>query len=575
MNRIILSPVKRAVRFASSFISINHIPAICAFSIALVAGIGCAFAKPASPNPILYTQPDGSIINIILKGDENGHKIFTEDGTLLEKGSDGMLRPSLLRTSDISTTTKKKYTFSGTHFPSEGEARALVVLVNYSDNRFSMADPHDYFNRMLNEEGFSDNGASGSARDFFIENSMGKFRPHFDVYGPLTLREPGIYYGGNDMDGIDFHPDEMCIEACQQLDDTVDFSIYDLDNDGYIDNMYIFYAGFGEADTGTSTLIWPHSATLEDYNHKDEYSFDGKILNSYGMSNEMDYTYQRPDGIGTFVHEFSHVLGLPDLYATSYSFACTPGYYSTMDVGSYNDEGRTPPFLSLFERLSLGWCSPTTLVAEGDYTLSPLNISNDGLLIPTDDEDEFIILDCRKQELNDAFIPAEGMLVWHIDFNQNIWDDNIVNNLVNHQYVDIVEADGRSTSFTRAGDTFPGSTNNTSLSFETEPSLQSWSKQSTGFSISNIARRAADGHITFTVTKDQSAGVDDISASSLPWVISGNRLLNVSDCNLQIYSLDGQLINNLTSGSEVSLSKGIYLIHYDTPTDIKTCKIII
>lgn len=560
MNRSLLSLMKRTRRFASLILSGAFIFTTATLILGLNTTGITLHAKPATPHPIQYTGPDGQVTEIILRGDENGHAIYSTNGTLLEKNPDGSLQPSLLRTAPMLETGKKKYTFSGTHFPSEGEPHALVVLVNYNDNRFSMSDPHDYFYRMLNEEGFSDNGATGSARDFFIENSNGIFRPHFDVYGPLTLRETGKYYGSNDKYGLDMHPDEMCIEVCEQLDKDVDFSIYDLDNDGYIDNLYIFYAGFGEADTGTSSLIWPHSATLEDYDKKDQYLFDGKILNSYGMSNEMDYSYQRPDGIGTFVHEFSHVLGLPDLYATSYYAACTPGAYSTMDMGSYNDEGRTPPYYSLFERMSLGWCSPTILDSPGKYELSPVHLSNDGLLIPTEVEDEFFLLESRKLENNDKFIPAEGMLVWHIDFVQSKWDDNTVNNIPGHQYVDIVEADGRATTYTRSGDTYPGSSNNTALSFDTKPSLQSWGKQSTGFSLSEITHYPLTGNVTFAVDREFPSAVEVLPGEDNTWEVFGKTIRNISDEDIIIYTTSGLRLTTIRHSESYTLPSGLYIL---------------
>lgn len=533
-----------------------------ALMLCILAGPFRLDSKPAYPGLIDYVQPDGSVIRIFLQGDENGHSILSADGIRLERSPEGFLIPDLKKTGVSPSREKKKYLFSGTPFPSEGEPAALVVLVNFNDKKFSMADPRSYFDAMLNKEGFDEYGASGSVRDYFIHNSMGLFRPHFDVYGPITLSERCSYYGSNNMYGDDMHPELMCIEACTQLDPNVDFTRYDLDGDGYIDNLFIFYAGFGEADTGISTLIWPHSANIEDFELGEKYVFDGKILNRYGMSNELDYQYRRPDGIGTFVHEFSHVLGLPDLYATTYSFAFTPGEFSILDVGSYNDEGRTPPHYSSFERMSLGWLEPEIPASEGEYTLEPLHLSNKAYLIPTDDENEFYLFENRKKELGDAFIPAEGMLVWHVDFKQTVWDDNVVNNTPSHQYVDLIEADGKASKYTRSGDAFPGTSNKTEFSFSSSPQLKTWSGRSTGYALSQIS--LSGDVVSFNVKHDISGAtlIPTEVATRSGWHIENGRIFNDSHSRipLHIYTPDGSLRLMLAEGCDARLPAGIYIV---------------
>ena len=140
----------------------------------------------------------------------------------------------------------------------------------------------------------------------------------------------------------------MVIEACRQLNPEIDFSQYDLDNDQYIDNVFIFYAGQGEASGGSSDCVWPHSWEVEIAEMGSQHIFDNVHLNRYACSNEWElsalgYGY-RPVGIGTFIHEFSHVMGLPDLDSTQYvEDTFTPGAWSVMDYGPYNNYGCTPP----------------------------------------------------------------------------------------------------------------------------------------------------------------------------------------------------------------------------------------
>ena len=165
-------------------------------------------------------------------------------------------------------------------FPAKGEIRGCVILVEYTDVKFTTGKPEEYFSALLNEEGFSRHGGTGSARDFFIDQSGGIFRPTFDVYGPVTLPNRRRYYGANDYYGNDQAPEEMVIHAAQALDPDVDFSIYDYNDDGRLDNVFIFYAGQG----GKHVTV------------------DGLLLDHYACTNEI--SGNTPAGIGTFVHEF-------------------------------------------------------------------------------------------------------------------------------------------------------------------------------------------------------------------------------------------------------------------------------
>lgn len=478
--------------------------------LGILSGAIDTYAVRAYQGPISYTQPDGSIITLYNSGDENNHSLRDAEGNLMIKGVDGMVRKAdanqIVAFRAAREQRRKKYLFSGTPFPAEGSPKGLVILVQFKDKKFSMSNPQNFYTRMLNEENFSDYNATGSARDFFVQNSKGSFTPDFDVYGPVTLSKNMSYYGQNDFYGYDMYPEQAVIEALQSLDSTVNFSQYDLDGDGQIDNVFVFYAGYGEADSAIDDTIWPHSADILEYGLATNYYFDGKLLNRYGMTNEVDYTYKRPDGIGTFVHEFSHVLGIPDFYATDYSTAYTPGEYSTMDYGPYNNEGRTPPNYSFFERMSLGWVNPSEITSTGEYTLLPMEQNNDAYIIHTEKEDEFYILENRQKSGWDAYIPGHGMLVWHIDFNQSKWDNNIVNNTASHQYVDLIEADNKKTDATRAGDPFPGSGNITSFTSTTNPALKSWSGKATDVALSQIKEAGKNISFVATVTGNSTGG---------------------------------------------------------------------
>lgn len=496
------------------------------------------FAIPAYPKPLKVKQADGSWLTIQMRGDEHGHYVLTSDGIPLVFNArqknyeyadwkDGKVQASGIKAVEASERTAKVKAFvesqdksailesfkrarlqqlqqtlssrrnaslkAGSNpqkeklnnFPTIGEVHSLVILVQFADTKFSTvgSDAHQFFNNMLNEPGFTySNGANGSARDFYLNSSNGRFQPQFDVIGPVTLPEKYSYYGANQGSSVD-NParlEQFVREACTLADPLVDFSQYDHNQDGYIDNIYFFYAGKGEADSGDGNAIWPHSAYYSDM-AKDaglsetSLKLDGIEVGNYTCSNEINGTLitPQPAGIGTFVHEFGHVLGLADHYDVNYGMTTfAPGSFDTMAQASYNNNGNTPAAFSAYERACLGWLDLTVLKNGVDSlnVLPDLNDSNKAYVVPvggTNDE-EYFIMENRQQKGWDAFIPGHGMLLWHIDYDAKAWEKNELNITGTHQRVDIVEADNKLTDNTRAGDPFPGTSN------VTQCNLTSW-----------------------------------------------------------------------------------------------------
>ena len=508
------------------------------FAAALMAGMSVfvpdASAVPAKPGLVERHPEDGSTILVRLCGDEFSHYLLSEDGyPLVEEGgllyfaeqaADGMMKASpfraaapaardnatagflaamdreavvqRIRAKATQTGARKRSMQKGpglctTTFPGKGDQKALVVLVSYSDLDFKIDDPHSYFSNMLNEPGFSEWGGTGSARDYFLESSGGQFRPEFDVYGPVKLPKRMSYYGANDVWGNDQNAHMMVIHACEALDDYVDFSQYDRDGDGLIDNVFVFYAGLGEASGGAANTVWPHSF---DVRHADNYPyvFDGVRLGHYACTNE--WVDNRPDGCGTFIHEFSHVMGLPDLYATTYTSSFTPGEWNVLDYGPYNNNGRTPPLYSAFERYAMDWMTPDPITGPENDALPSIG-SNKARIIHTTKDNENFLIENRQQVSWDKYLPGHGMLVWHVNYNKSVWDQNTVNNDPARQYVDLEEADGILTESTRSGDAFPGKSNVTSFTDDTKPSMKTWSGQNLNLPLTEIAEK--NGIITF------------------------------------------------------------------------------
>ena len=421
-------------------------------------GIVAADADSRDNDAVRYlqTQDRQAVIDIII-----AHK---RDITRRQNGT---YNRSEARSSAANDTDDTSQTVANraklTNFPTVGEQHSLVILVDFADKTFTTVgdDAQTFFDNMLNEEGFTySNGANGSARDFYVASSAGVFLPVFDVIGPVTLSQSYTYYGENDAYGNDINAGEMVVEACEAAEELVDFSDYDTDGDGYVDNVYFFYAGRGEADGGGNSTIWPHSADLEADFGLSYTSDDGVMIGSYSCSNEARSS-SMPAGIGTFVHEFGHTLGLADHYSTTYGAAqyVDPGEWDTMASGNYNNDSNTPPLFSAFERAELGWLSYTELTDDADsiVQLPLLAEYNEALRVSIDgDDDEFFVMENRQLTGWDAYLPGHGMLVWHIDYDEEAWTENVVNTDADHQRVDIVEADSVTGEATYDADPFPG-----------------------------------------------------------------------------------------------------------------------
>lgn len=580
--------------------SLLHI-SLCAFAASI--GWSTAMAVPADPRPKHMTQPDGTVITVKLRGDEHYHYYLSEDNYLLARigdtfyyadtDIDGNISASNLIANPIgkrsaaetaylqkvdmqrvntSLTSKMQkarkapvsrgpglFDYS---FPSKGKTPVLVVLAEYADVKFTLPDPNTYFTNLLSKPGFSDYRATGSASDYFKDNSMGEFDPQFDLFGPVTLSHNMSYYGRNDPStGSDVRAQDMIIEACQLLDPTVDFSKYDTDGDGFIDNVYVFYAGEGEASGGAPDTIWPHSWNIY-WGAFEEIELDGVLLDRYACSNEWEG--DRPDGIGTFVHEFSHVIGLPDLYSTDDTGTpFTPGNWDVMDTGTYNNDSRTPPNYSIYERYALDWITPTVLSGEADITLDEIS-TNQGCIIPSSDPNEFFLLENRQPVGWDTHIPGHGMLIWHIHYVPSVWTENAVNNKHSHQYVDLEEADNKRTPATRGGDSFPGTSDKTSFTPDTKPGLVTWSGERINVPVTDISE-TADGLITFGVCKLN--GINDIKVDDGLKVDGGEVIIAGAPGEMVcITDITGRIIINTSVPPSGSISAainsaGIYIVN--------------
>ena len=512
----------------------------------IMLGLLCLAARaiPADPTPIKVAQPDGSMLTVVLHGDEFFHFTTTADGYTVVKNAAGyytyarlsgdrlvagdrIARDQSQRTAaDLSAlagipkglTSQQQYRAGMQQLNRRNSAmrrvgadgrmdydnfRGLIILVNYSDKKFSMPDVNAFYDDMVNTHDYTGYvlnnrrvNVTGSVRDYFYDNSNQIFDPHFDVVGPVDVPFSCRYPGGTD------HADEVFHSALDLVDDSIDFRDYDSDGDGYVDMVFFLVAGLSSNYSGNDqSLLWPHMFYL--------YwapPHDGMYFGLYACSTEIagwQSYYSDVNGIGTFCHEFGHVLGLPDLYDTDYTGgggeSNHPGEWSIMAGGSGNNFGRNPVGYSLYERYALGFTQPEVLNEVGKYEMQALDASNKGLRLNTLNPDEYFLIENRQPGKWDRFLPGYGMLVARVDSTDaNVWEQNTVNCRPSHMYYELLRADfaGRES----ASDPFPGTSGVTSITNFTTPSLLTWDKSFNEFNILDIAEN--DGLISFELVRD-------------------------------------------------------------------------
>ncbi|MBQ8831983.1 MAG: M6 family metalloprotease domain-containing protein [Paludibacteraceae bacterium] len=435
--------------------------------IAVLSVMVCsAWAIPARRGGIVKTQPDGSQITVYQHGDEHFRWMTNTKGEWLKVDENGFyqvteaLSAEEIRTKQMAAPSRVAQA-QKVATPLNIAPRGLVILVNFTDVAFT-TDKAEMDSMLIGKNYTRDYSynyggrkyfvtSEGSAWKYFYDSSNGQYSPQFDVVGPVTVSKNMDYYGKyNEKKDFDNAPWDMVKEACELVDDSVDFSLYDNDNDGYIDFVYVIYAGYGEADGGAENTIWPHSYWLLDAGVTCK--VDGKYVDLYACGNELDYFTKQHTGIGTFCHEFSHVLGLPDLYTTEGQTHKTLGSWDILDYGPYNNDMNTPPAYSAYERFMMGWLMPELIVDTANITLQDLKESNRALLISSSDEHNligndpkptnFYLLENRQQKSWDEYLPGHGMMLTKIQYSYRKWDENTVNNTAKSMGVDLIEADG-------------------------------------------------------------------------------------------------------------------------------------
>ena len=603
--------------------------------LSLVVVTSAAMAVPAKKGLWkTIVLDDGTAVRAQLKGDEFGHYWRTADGQRyvakdgqyqkMTAAADQKAQQRRAKAQQRRTARLTRRAADGTRrAPAShlGDKKGLIILVNFKDVKFQEENDQTFYNNVANTPGFTDeNGFQGSVADYFRDQSRDQFNLTFDVVGPVTVSKDAKYYGENDANGDDKHPEKMVVEAIKLAKDLVtDWRQYDWNGDGEVDQVMIIYAGEGEADGGSEDTIWPHEWELK-YINMDIEVADGIKVNTYAVANEgsqqQDYwtgiEYFAVNGIGTICHEFSHCLGLPDMYDTSYSGNYGMGEWSLMDQGSYCGDGFIPSGYTSYDKYCIGWIEPTELTDAQDVTGMRALTDADDVYIIKDaaHPDEYYLLENRQQKGWDAKTPAKGMLVLHVDYDPDIWFYNLVNSnwdgsegypVNDHQRCTIFHADGvdktgelyekitdiveqmeeaTSSAYDRLedqyydlwdqynadvkGDVYPQKGNN-QLTNTSKPRAFLYNKNTDGRKLMNISitniKQNRNGTITFHFEPDDSGSGEEGDNTTYGKTSGGSTgiqtVKTAASKTARIYTLDGRYV-----GSDFQLlGRGIYIVN--------------
>lgn len=566
-------------------------------------------AVPADPTPSKVTQPDGTTLTVVLHGDEFLNYLTTSDGYTVVKNKAGYFTyarldgnqlvagdriardnrtaadnaylaalPKGLKSKSMVERGSKMLNHRNEVLRGIGHGghmdyskfRGLIVLINYTDRKFddyvpSNYTPQDFYEQMINGhdyKGFTLPAGTkvecmGSVRDYYYDNSFQQFDPHFDILGPVDVPFACT-------DAHQFNCDSIFFAALEALDPEVDFSQYDTDEDGTADMVFFLVAGHGsDYSANNRDYLWPHMKDFTDSPVLDGVNFKlyACSTNMIGEENEYYIVYNNVAGIGTICHEFSHCLGLPDFYDTDSDGSggvnhAYPLTWSIMASGFKNNNGRNPAGYSLYERYALGFAQPTLIDAEGTIELPALEKSNMGYRLNTANENEFFLIENRQRIKWDKNLPGPGMLIFRVDStNVEVWENNLVNANPNHNYYELLRANFNGMNDSPR-DPFPGTTNVTSITNATQPSLRTWDGKLSHYALMNIAE--ADSIITFDVIIDKSkSSIEDFEKMPVGATLNEHGVAGVY-ANWDFYNCAVVDTAQVGNGHVVAMRNGSY-----------------
>lgn len=466
-----------------------------------------------------FTLKTGQTVQVQLCGDEFLHFWEDKDGNRYSYDTSDGLKPAnmaqlrtraqVMRQQACPDNIIKKNLLAGANGSTSltrgvsytGKKKCLILLAQFSDKKFTMNDPKAFYNRVANEQGFSEGNFKGSVADYFKAQSNGKFEMNFDVMGPYTLGEQA-YYGKNEGEQQDVNVQAM-ISGClgKAASEGIDFSPYDWDGDGEMEMVFVVYAGRGEATGGGDNTIWPHKGRMTS-----PVKCGNKTLINYACSNELS-TSNEVDGIGTICHEFSHCFGYPDAYDVNYTGLYGMGTWDLMCQGNYNGNGFTPAGYTAYEKYAAGWITPIELKENTSVSgMKPLAEGGDAYIFKNpNNSDEYYLIENRQQKGWDAELAGSGIIINHIDYNLKAWNYNVPNSMVtginDHERITLIPADNIKSDKNEENDPWPYGNKNR-LANNTTPACNTYNLNTDGTKLMNIILSdmaiAVDGTASFS-----------------------------------------------------------------------------
>jgi M6 family metalloprotease-like protein len=324
--------------------------------------------------------------------------------------------------------------------------KQMVILFTFSgdDSEFTMKNPQEYYQKLFNEKGFNLNLGPGCVADYFRDQSGGLCNIEFDIYGPVQVSSKSQPYDEPDEKTHNYGkaPMKEATQLVLEANPDVDYSQYDWNDDGTIEQVIYIHAGPPGNTANTLGHIWPNTSTFEVVTTP-----DGKKITRYSASGEC--WGKKADGtivycgIGTACHEYSHCLGLPDIYPTT---SKDQGYsvcdeWDLMDGGNFTNWGWCPPNYTALERHLMGWLELTELNEAATITgMKPVSEGGTAYIVKHSDS-EWLLLENRQQTAWDAGAPGKGLVIYHVNYDGSVWQGNSVNNDKTKRRFHLVHAD--------------------------------------------------------------------------------------------------------------------------------------
>jgi M6 family metalloprotease-like protein len=479
-------------------------------------GPATAHAYPLQGEVMVFPQPNGKDVQVVLSGDEfhlsarapDGYALIkdpasgwicyakpTADGDLVSSGihylggkaplpalaAAGIL-PHQGRSREkigaLAAATRRSLVGAPEHAdsfdvakamlpaPKVGTATGLVVLVDFPDREggISVSEVENAFNA----DTYGD--ARGSIRTWSETISYGQVSISHQVIGYMRAAYPTTHYKyGGEMDYS--ASTELYKEIYKYIDDTIDLAPFAVN--GALQSLAVLYIG-ATISNGWASALWPHSGCGGRYTTSEKVTISSCYLSNLSTTT--------PIKLQTHRHELGHsFFKWPDTYDYDDDSKSAGGFAMETDIPC-------APF-----RMWAGWIVPT--VVNGIDQVYALPPNGDGFLRYNNpaNTSEYFILEYVKKEGWNAKVPDEGLLIWHVDDKgDNSYQDMTA---TRHYRLSVEQADGlfqleKNLASGGPGDCFKAG-GKTTFDDTTTPNSKWWNGSTSGLQVCEVGQVAA------------------------------------------------------------------------------------